>query len=171
MKLLAFVRNASRFGGLALVFAGSLLAQRNVAVSVANNDLTGSGAATIVLTSQGDENALGFTVTFDPMVLRLEGTSNGADVTGATVHVNTRQATSGRVGVVLGLASGSAFAPGQRVLVELKFAVLASSRTNTAIGFADAPVAREVSDPRARVLTATYTGVTVSAGTTPPGGT
>jgi len=164
MKFLSFVRNVVRFGALALALAAPLIAQRNVTLSVAGNELTAAGSATVVLSGLGVENALGFTVTFDPTVLRYDSVANGADVAGATVHVNASQSGGGRLGLAIALPSGSAFAPGDRALVVLHFTVLAAARTSTTLGFADTPITREVSDSQAQVLPATYSGTTVSAG-------
>jgi len=167
MNISALIRNASRLGIIALAATGALMAQRTVTVSVAGNELTATGSATVVLASQGDENALGFTMTFDPAVLRFESVTNGADVGGATVHVNASQSASGRIGLALALPSAWSFPAGNRALVVLNFTVHAPSRTSTVVGFADAPIAREVSDPQARAMPAQFSGVTVAAGPTP----
>ena len=167
MKLLALLRNVSRFGAFALASAAVLMAQRTVTLSVTNNQITGTGGATVVLTSQGNENALGFSVTFDPAVLRFDTTANGTDLGGATLNVNSSQATSGKVGIALALPSGSAYATGNRSLVTLNFTVIASASTSTSLGFGNTPVFQEISDAAANTLTATFTPVTITASPAP----
>ena len=118
----------------------------------------------VELVSQGDENALGFSVTFDPTKLTYVASVKGADAGPATMNVNASQAAAGRVGVALALNAGESFATGTRQLVVLTFTPLAAaSGVTAAVGFGDAPVAREVADANANVLATTFTpgGVTV----------
>ena len=65
--------------------AGTALAQREVSISVTSNQITGSGTAAVTLLSQGNENAIGFSVTFNPAVLRYDGFANGTGATGTTI--------------------------------------------------------------------------------------
>jgi len=165
MKSLTFLRAAFLYGAVALASAVTSMAQRTVTLSVAGNQFTATGTATVVLASQGNENALGFSVTFDPAVLRFDTTASGADLGGATLNVNSSQATSGRIGIALALPSGSSFAAGNRSLVAVNFTVLAAAGSVT-VGFGNQPVFREVSDPGANELTTVFTGVTITAGLT-----
>jgi hypothetical protein len=157
MKSLRILRNILV---LALSLAGSAWAQRAVSVVVTGNQLSGAGTAAIVLASQGDENALGFSVTFNPAVLRYDGFTAGADVVGATVNANESQKTSGKIGFAIAVAAGSRFVPGARQLVVLKFTVLAAA--SDTIGFGDAPIRREVADVTARELPASYQPLTIA---------
>ena len=153
-----------RLVALGVGAASTLMAQRTVSLSVPGNQIAGAGAVTVVLASLGNENAVGFSVTFDPAALRFDAIGNGADLGGATLNVNSSQVASGRIGVALALPSGATYPAGNRALAVLNFTVVRASTANTALGFGDTPVVREVSDARANVLVAAFAGVTVAAG-------
>lgn len=114
-------------------------------------------AVPVILQSQGDENAVGFTVNFDPTLLKYVGTTKGSADASATLLVNSNQATSGIVGVVLGLQSGNSFTNGtQSEIAKLTFTALAAS-TNGTVQFTNGPVLLAVSDSAANELAAIYT--------------
>jgi uncharacterized protein (TIGR03437 family) len=120
-----------------------------------------AGAVTLTLDAQGDENALGFSLLFNPSQWRYVSAVNGVDAADAVLNVNAAQAAKGRLGFALALPSGRAFAAGARQLVVLTFAPAASSSVNNAasvlaISFADAPVTREVVAVNALTLDAGY---------------
>jgi hypothetical protein len=139
-------------------------------VSVANSVLAEgeTGSATVTLDAQGTENALGFSLTFDPSLLTYLGTSPGADAAGATLLVNSSQAASGRLGYALALGTGSTFATGIRELIRASFKASASTTGTVSAAFADQPVPRAVSDASANVLPASYTNGTISVTPRPP---
>jgi serine protease len=117
----------------------------------------------IELVSQGDENALGFSLTFDPAVLGNPQTSLGSDATSATLNTNTSQLGSGRLGVAISLPFGQKFSPGTRQVLVVNFQIASgTSGSSTQIGFGDQPVAREISDANAGSLQAAYTSGAVS---------
>src|SRR5207248_2931227 len=64
-------------------------------VDVTNNVLAQnqSGTVSVNLEAQGNENALGFSVSFDPSKLTYVGASLGAGASGATLNVNSGHAT------------------------------------------------------------------------------
>jgi hypothetical protein len=49
----------------------------------------------VLLTASGEENAVGFSVSYDPAVLKFVGAVKGAGSQKATLNVNTRQTASG----------------------------------------------------------------------------
>lgn len=117
----------------------------------------------IELVSLGNENAVGFSLNFNPAVLSNPIVSLGNGATGAMLNVNTNEAGMGRVGVALAFSSGLTFAPGTRQLVNVSFAIAANAAAGTTpISFGDVPVDREVSDVLANTLTATFTPGTVT---------
>jgi len=137
-------------------------------VSVSSTTLNqGSGTVSIVLQAQGDENALGFTMAFDPVKLSYSGATLGSGASGATLNVNTREAGTGRVGFALALGSGAHFAAGADELVKVTFQASVSTNGNASIGFADDPIYREISDPSANVLTADYLGTAITVNPVP----
>ncbi len=109
----------------------------------------------IELVAQGNENALGFSLTFDPAVLSNPQASLGAGATGAILNLNTSQAAQGRVGIALSLPTGQSFAVGTRQILVVSFTV--GLGTTTQLGFGDQPIARELVDLNANTLPVTFT--------------
>jgi len=60
-----------------------------------------TGKVNVRLEAQGDENALGFSLSFDPAALSYTDASLGAGAGGATLYVNAAQVSQGRLGFVL----------------------------------------------------------------------
>lgn len=159
----------SWLGALACAVLGCLTAAQAGAAgrTIAAEDATiargASGTVTISLAAQGDENALGFSVTFDPALLTYSSYAAGSGASGATINVNDAQKLTGKLGVVMALPTGQAFAAGTRELITLTFSAAAGTGTvTTPVAFGDTPVAREVSDAAANVLAAAYQGATVT---------
>ncbi len=116
----------------------------------------------IELVSLGDENAMGFSLTFDPSVLSNPQVSLGADAVGATLNLNTSQTAQGKLGVAVALPASQKFTAGTRQLVTVTFTIAANAQaTTTQVGFGDQPIAREVVASDASVLPAAYTPSTV----------
>ncbi len=116
----------------------------------------------IQLNSQGNENALGYSVNFDPTVLSFVSASLGAGATGATLNVNANQAVSGTVGLALALPIGSSFTAASQEVAKLKFVVAASATNGTSISFSSTPVVKAVADAEANTLSAIYLKGTVT---------
>jgi hypothetical protein len=108
------------------------------------------------LQAQGDENALGFTLSFDPTQLAYQDAFLADGLTGVTLQVNAQQEGQGRLGMVLGRSAGQSFVAGAAVLVQARFTVLGKPGAATAVGFGDAPVLREVVNAKADPLGADY---------------
>jgi hypothetical protein len=117
----------------------------------------------IELISQGNENALGFSLNFNPSILSNPQAARGNDASAATLITNANEAHLGRYGILLSLPTGQAFAAGTRQIVIMTFSVNANTAaTSTTITFGDQPLAREVVDVNANVLPATWTSGTVT---------
>ena len=116
----------------------------------------------ITLAAQGNENALGFSLNFDPISMSLQSASPGADATGATLFINTNQSNSGSLGFALALGSGISFSPGPKDLVHLVFMAAPSLPQSITPLFSDAPVPREIADALANALPASYLNSTVN---------
>jgi Dockerin type I domain/Secretion system C-terminal sorting domain len=111
----------------------------------------------IILESQANENAVGFSLCFDTSVLSNPQAVKGSDATLATLNTNCNQCTSGRFGINLALPSGQTFAAGKREIVVVSFSVNASTNaTMTTIEICDQPIAREVVDANANILPASW---------------
>lgn len=116
----------------------------------------------VEMVSLGNENAVGFSLNFDPAIFSNPAVSLGSGVPGgATLNFNGGQ--TGRLGVAIALSSGAAFTAGTLQLVKVSFAVAANAPAGASqITFGDQPVKSEVSDASANTLTATFTGGAVS---------
>ncbi len=117
----------------------------------------------IELESQGDENAFGFTLDFDPSQLGYLRAVPGPDAEGAVLNLNTSRLAEGLLGVGLALPSGQTFSPGTRQLIKIYFNVPQTGSANlTLIAFDDLLVAREIVDAETNILTADYYSSVVS---------
>jgi hypothetical protein len=78
------------------------------------------------------------------------------------MNLNTSQASSGSLGIALGLPGTAKFAPGEANLVRLSFQTAPTSFGSYAIRFTDGPVLREISDNAANALPAVYVDGTLT---------
>ncbi len=112
----------------------------------------------VEMVSLGNENAVGFSLNFNPAILGNPVVTLGSGATGAQPFFNTNQAANGRIGIGLGFGAGQTFTAGVRQLVSITFAVAANAPSGASpITFGDQPTMREISDVNANTLTATYT--------------
>lgn len=117
----------------------------------------------IDLVAQGNEAAVGFTVTYNPLVLGGPVAAVGAGAPGATIFVNTNEASTGKVGITLAMPIGQSIAAGTQRIVNLSFTVSSAAVAGaTPLAFGDQPVRREISDGNANAVTATFTPGTVT---------
>ena len=124
----------------------------------------------IILLSEGDENALGFSLRFDPASLSNPQSILGKDATGAQFNVNALQQSQGRYGLVLALPTGQRFSAGAREIAVVTFAVNPNaSAATTIIEFGDQPVGREIVNANAGTLASAYTAGVVTLQTTSVG--
>ncbi len=111
----------------------------------------------VVLKASGNENAAGFTLSFDPAMVRFVGAKPTAASAAAALLVNTNALSAGKVGVALALPPGSTFAPGTQEIISLALLALPHvADTNTGLEFIDGPIAREMADVQAQILAASY---------------
>ena len=108
----------------------------------------------VVLQAQGNENGVGFTVSFDPAALNFQAASLGNNAQGANLNLNTNQVASGKLGLVLVLPTGSSFAAGARELAKISW--LPAVVGSYSVTLSDQLVLRGVSDPAAIELPASY---------------
>src|SRR5215475_2450405 len=130
----------------------------NVQVISTNATANSTVVVPIVLTANGNENALGFSLNFDSALLSYSSVVVGSGASGATLLLNTSQTSSGKLGVLLALPTGATFTAGSQEAVEVSFiAAIVTNSSSTTIGFGDIPVKRELSDAPGNTLPATYT--------------
>jgi hypothetical protein len=138
-------------------------------VRVANVNLVQgqSGTVSVYLDAQGDENALSFSVAFDPTVLGYVVASVGADAPGATLDINTNQAGTGKAAFLLALPIGSSFTAGTKEILKLNLGTVPSAAGMYPVALTDQPVVRQVVDAAAALLTATYQNGSVTVNPPP----
>ncbi|GDY21177.1 hypothetical protein LBMAG56_25230 [Verrucomicrobiota bacterium] len=126
-----------------------------------------SVSVTLQLAAQGDENALGFSVNFDPAKLAFTSAVLGSGAAGATLNANTNQAAAGRLGIGIALPANQRFTAGTVTLLTLTFQSAVGSAGQTAIGFGNVPIRQEVSDALATTQPALFTGGMVNLAAPP----
>jgi hypothetical protein len=147
---------------LSFTINSSQTTNRAVRVIASSGGAGQTVGAPIELVSQGDENALGFSLTFNPSVLSNPQVALGPDAAGAQFNVNATQAAQGRVGLTLALGAGQTFSQGARRIFIVTFNIAANATGVTPIDISDQPVVRQVSDASARILPANFNGAAVT---------
>jgi len=105
----------------------------------------------VKLQAVGDENALGFSLSFDPQQWRFIAARLGSDADQATLLVNSAEAAQGRIGIALALPSGQTFRAGNDEAVILQFAPRRGAIPLNA-RFDDLPIPATAVDSTARPL-------------------
>ncbi|MGH9769660.1 MAG: SBBP repeat-containing protein, partial [Blastocatellia bacterium] len=142
---------------------------RTIRVVSANGQRGQQVTLTIELDAVGNENALGFSLNFNPNDLTFVSVAAGPDgmTMGSMFNSNTMQAANGRIGVAFARATGETLTAGTKKLVTVTFTVAPNTLANTMpITFGDQPVAREVVGVNADILQATFTPGNVTVGRT-----
>jgi hypothetical protein len=101
--------------------------------------------------AEGNENALGFSLTFDPKRLAYLGATLGKDATGAWLMPNAVRANEGVIGLPLALPVGQSLGSGLLEMARVRFAVVGAAGS-TGLQLADAPVVCELVDAGANPL-------------------
>jgi uncharacterized protein (TIGR03437 family) len=105
-------------------------------------------AVPLLLDAAGNEQALGFTVNYDPALLSFY---RATAPNGTTLTLNAKHA--GKLGVLLALPPGKTFEAGQQSLVTLEFIPNGGEETvTTRLSFGDQVVTSEVADAAATTL-------------------
>lgn len=116
----------------------------------------------ISLQSQGDECALQFSVSFDPVKFSYLGASPGSNAASATMFVNSSQAATGKLGIALSLPPGNTFAAGSREIANFRFTSTAAAVGINSVSFTDQPIALVASNPNATEVGVGFVSGTVS---------
>jgi hypothetical protein len=111
----------------------------------------------ILLLSQGNESAIGFSLNFDPSILTFVSVAAGTNASTAVLNANNSQATNGQIGLVLSLPIGTnTFAAGTQEVAAVRFFVSSNAVGTLHLDFGDRPVESEVSDAFANTQSANY---------------
>lgn len=101
--------------------------------------------------AQGNENALGFSLAFDPTRLSYQGVALGKDAGGAFLQVNALHAKDGQVGLAMAQSPSETWPGGTLEIARVHFTALGASGT-TALQLMNSPVALELADATAETL-------------------
>jgi hypothetical protein len=114
--------------------------------------------------AQGNENALGFSVTFDPALVRFAKANLGISApSGAALVQNTNMAGSGSVGFLVGLVPPATFVKGTQQVIQIQFASVSYSNS-AALTFGNGPVAQGLADANANILSASFQNANLAVG-------
>ena len=117
----------------------------------------------VTMASQGDENSVGFSLSYDSSVLSAPVVALGTDSIGGSLVVN--DSTPGQLGVIVARPSGQAYpaSPPARQLVTVTFNTVANPPAfSTPLTFTDSPIVREVTNANADPLPASYSSGAVT---------
>jgi hypothetical protein len=136
-------------------------------VAVVNTSVSAGTAfdVPIVLVANGNENALSFTLNFDPARLTFSAINVGSGGGDAFLLPNTSQAGSGIIGVQLALPAGETFNAGTQEIVRVTFntpILTGTQSVATAVSFTSVPIAKLLSDVQGHALAADFVGGTVT---------
>ncbi|MFN8005005.1 MAG: kelch repeat-containing protein [Acidobacteriota bacterium] len=118
---------------------------------------SGAAAGTVTLpielVSRGDENAISFSLAFNPSVLSNPLVTLGSDTTGATLNLNNSRVAQGRLGIALALSTNQKLSAGARQIANVTFTIAANAVPGTTlVDWDDVPIPRQVVDVNANVL-------------------
>jgi len=125
-----------------------------------------SFSVSLELEAQGNENALGTTLNFDPSQLAFVTATTGKDARTSTLAVNSNNASKGHIGIALALEPGKSFPSGRREVVKLTFRSLGRGKLPP-ISFGDEIVRREIVDATGRVLEGNFESHKISENENP----
>jgi len=116
-----------------------------------------SATVSVSLSTLGDENAVAFSVAFDPTALVNPSVALGADAGPAVLTSDALQAAEGRLGVSLALPAGHTLEQGDARLLVISFDTVPDAGSPAvAVRCSDRPVARAIVGADGDALRATY---------------
>lgn len=127
-------------------------------VQILNVDLAdGKASVPINMISRGGENALGFSIQFNPSWLSFNGVSLGSGASGVTLVVNSNQVGSGELGLIFTLSPNAIFTAGTQQLAILSFdATPLPAAVTASLNFVNQPTVKQVVDQGGNVISATF---------------
>ncbi|MDX2039904.1 MAG: kelch repeat-containing protein [Acidobacteriota bacterium] len=155
--------STASLSGLSIPHRSSLFAVRNLdelrqhEVPATVRLATLNHQAMIFLDATGEENAVGFSLTFDRTKWRIVSVTRGTDAENAMFNVSNLKIADNSVGVGVALKAGQTWQFGERQLAVINFAPVAeNSGELNELAFADFPIAREVVSEKASPLLAGF---------------
>lgn len=118
---------------------------RRISVVQDRSEKPGTITALIQASTEGNENALSFSLDFDAARLNYSDVSLGHGAVTASLVINTDLTGSGQLGVVIAMPANEILPAGTIDLLRVRFASTASSGT-VPVGFGSRPAATSASD-------------------------
>jgi hypothetical protein len=126
----------------------------------------------VTLKASGNENVVGFSISFEPELLRYVSAVGGSGLPfGASVLINSNDVAQGRLGFLIGLRSGLTFDPGDSIVAQICFQAFPFGvppsggpdleDTSASITLIDDPITREIVDLDALPVPVDYQNGTV----------
>ncbi len=132
------------------------IAARGLRISAATFQRGQVNALQVEMEAQGNENAVSFTLNYDPSLLSFVEAAPGQELSEAQLLVNQSRAANGQVGVLFILPAGKTMRAGTVQALTLRFVTQGgANNVITKIGFGDQVVRHEVVDAMANALTGT----------------
>jgi len=125
--------------GSATSAVATLAVPRVVRAGTTNGPTGNLVEMSLELLAAGDENALGFSLNFDPAQMTAAGVTPGGALHGAALNFNTNQ--PGHVGVVVAQPYNAVFGFGTQEVARIQFLLGQQSGTNTPV-WSDVPITR-----------------------------
>lgn len=135
---------------------------------VVNPSLAAAGKEqqVIKLVAQGSENALSFSLLFEPSKWKFLLAELTDDTAGANLIVNRQLEAEGKLGFLWAYPTGKTLPPGEIRLFTVTFASVEPVANALFVGFGDVPLAREISDVNANRLPSNFVADYSLAGAT-----
>ncbi len=121
----------------------------------------------VVLEAQGDENAVGFSLSFDTNAFSYVSAAKGSAFGNGSIQINALQGDAGRVGVVAALPSGAVLPAGSAEVATVTLRAKTPEAGNYAVSLGNVPLAIGVSDALANELTAVPMAASVAVNPVP----
>ncbi|MFZ1491252.1 MAG: hypothetical protein WAS51_15045, partial [Ilumatobacteraceae bacterium] len=120
-------------------------------------------AVPVLITSQGNEVKVAFSLNYDVAVLGIPAVACGSDVAGCELAINNSE--PGKVGITI--TPTAVLTPGVKEIARVTFPTFANTLTSTPVSFGDIPTMRDIRNAEGNPLPALYsTGyVTFTQGT------
>lgn len=141
-------------------FLGTAAPSRQLRVIGGNATPGQNVSVNVELVAQGDENAAGFSLTYDPAILTNPQAALGPDSLTGFLTVNTSQ--SGKVGLLVALQSGQSFTAGTKQIATVTFTTMPTNSYTSPVTFGDVPIVRQVVNTNADPLPTNYLHGSVS---------
>ncbi len=151
----------SNVGGVRVSADAEIKIARVVSVECPTVLLGQTTNAVVKLLAGGDENAVGFSLRFDPTRLRFIAWQPGLDTTNASFNVNTNEAGAGLIGVAVAMPGLNSMPGGLRQILLVRLGAI-QPVWETSLSFTDTPVVRELADGSAEPLPSAFVSTTLA---------